>query len=353
MYKKGLFGGIILVLLLGLMACNSQSEKSLQKSEQPDKLGATENDKEVSYKSTGIGNSTWIVYWDQEAGQKELEQVESLDCLTVFGVYFDGDGQFIIPDIVSSDFSSFKGDKYISFINDQVAGDGSSSLKDATLLSQLIGEENREKHVSDIISLAQKYKYDGIEIDYEAIKDDMELWKDFESFLTLLVSKARDKQLKIRVVLEPLIPFAKLDFPQGPEYVIMCYNLHGGFSEPGSKADYTFLQKVIHLSSSVSNRTLAFATGGFDWSGDKCEEVTEKEANALLQKYNETAQREKESGALSFSYTDEKNRKHTVYYADESTLQAWKKTAQESGIDSFSLWRLGGNQMETVKGIFQ
>lgn len=297
--------------------------------------------------------STWTVYWDSKSGDSEISKAKDLDSLCIFGVYYNEEQGFIIPDTVKSK-PKFKGKKYLSFINDMVRTDGSSSQKDADLLHQLIGTaDKRKQHIDKIISLTKENKFDGIEIDYEAMGDDSGLWEEYTEFLSLLYSRTKEEKLELRAVLEPLAPFEDIELPDGPEYVIMCYNLHGGFSEPGAKADVAFIQEIAQTTKHITNRCFAFATGGFDWFGSSCDEVTEAQAKELSSKYKAEEKREDASGAVYFEYTDGQGETHTIYYADGETLSLWKKTADAEGIKDFALWRLGGNRIKSVKEFFK
>lgn len=104
----------------------------------------------------------------------------------------------------------------------------------------------------------------------------------------------------------------------------MCYNLYGNGTEPGPKADWDFLREIHEKFRNLPNVSYAFSNGGFDWEEDSQQpsQLRTGDANALAEKYEAEPVRDKNSGALYFSYT-EKNKTHTVWYADEPTLKTW------------------------------
>ncbi|WP_303968664.1 hypothetical protein [Sporosarcina ureae] len=70
----------------------------------------------------------------------------------------------------------------------------------------------------------------------------------------------------MRIILEPNVDVEQYDFPTGPVYVMMAYNLNGGHSEPGPKADNKFIHKVVRkLSTLPGQPVIALLAGGFSW----------------------------------------------------------------------------------------
>ena len=292
--------------------------------------------------------SSWVVYWDLEVDD-EIKQLENkLDSVSYFAVNFNDKKELLVPQKLityynDSKIYNFK--KYITIVNDIVYDNGRSSVKDKDILKELLTDEvSRSNHIKEIISLANKYKFNGIEIDYEQIKGDIELWNNFLLFIKELYSEARQNNLDLRVILEPNAPIDKLDFIEGPTYVMMCYNLHGGFSEPGEKANKEFIESLIEKMGKInSNKIFAIAPGGFDWvAKGNAKAVSEVEANKIIEKYNVDVKRDNNSQYLYFNYIDEDDIKHEVWYADKVTLEYLSEVITEAGYD-ISLWRLGSN----------
>lgn len=292
----------------------------------------------------------WTAYWQIDVSDEIKELDSKLTSMSYFEAYFDGNNNIVIPDELQDYYDETKGaayEKYITIVNDKVISEDNTSLKDVELLSQLLKDEKSvDKHINDIIDIAKQYNFNGIEIDYEQIKDDMSLWESFIDFSKKLYKKTEEENLKLRIVLEPSIPYKKLNFIEGPEYVMMCYNLHGSGSEPGEKANPDFIQKVIDDTKNVpGSKKYAVATGGIDWEkGQKGVSIDEKKAEELLVEFNANATRDKKSGCLVFEYTDQNKKKHEVWYADKFTLNEWMKVIYKNGYTA-SLWKLGGNSL--------
>lgn len=346
---------LLFVLVFAVMAMiivinRPSTSELLTETEETEMLSNEDTDENLEEKTPFF---SWNVYWDQESSVEELEILgDKLTSLSHFAAYFDSQNKLFIPERLLSFYEDTKDlndkhpyDHYLTFVNDKVNEDGSSSLKDRPLLHDLLSTEaTRKEHIQDIIRLTQQGQFDGIEIDYEAIKDDLDLWHDFVSFIQELYQVTKAEEIHLRVLFEPSAPLEELDFPKGPEYVMMAYNLHGFGTEAGPKADKEFIKEMVEkLDNLPGHITLAIATGGFDWQGDSVVALTEVQAESLRHTYGVEAQRDQESQYLVFNYEDEDNNYHEVWYADSVTLRYLIEEASESGMNSFALWRLGGN----------
>jgi len=305
-----------------------------------------------SMEKEDINRSFWLAYWDLDAGGKDLVKMgNKAGKLVYFGAYYDELDRLFIPVAIREIKSEHKRKKmpyetYLSFVNDKKVIDGTVVLKDTEVLRRLLSNEaSMDKHIDDIIAMTLEGGYDGLEIDYERVWKDEPVGQLFLRFVNKLYPRARDKNLKVRVVLEPNTPFASTAFANGPEYVVMFYNLYGMHSGPGPKANKTFIQTLLtQMDSLPGEKSVAFATGGCVWgSNGKKQLVTEAEAQVLSATYDVVPQRDKDSQSQFFEYEND-GVHYQVWYADVKTLNYWSSLAKERGIYKISLWRLGGNR---------
>ena len=294
--------------------------------------------------------TVWSAYWDCADDIDVLEEeADHVDAVSLFAAYFQ-DGELVIPDTTDRMRGKIRRRDvlqektvYLSVVNDVKEGD-KITQKDTDILWQVLGtEEAAQAHAQELVQLAVDNGYDGIEIDYEKIRKDMELWQAFISFEEELLPLAKDAGLQVRILLEPGTPVEQLTFPEGAEYVVMCYNLFGGGTGPGPKADMAFLKELYEKFQTLPNCSYALANGGYIWEGTdtKATQCRASEAKALAQKAGVTPERDPDSGALHFNYTQD-GTSYTVWYADETTLARWAQQLQEVGGGKVrvSLWRL-------------
>lgn len=290
--------------------------------------------------------SAWVCYWDWDRGIREAEMhAKDLENIIHFAVYFDEYDRLFFPDALDPSMPTLDKDirTFLSYVNDVEYADGKTITKDTALLSRLLATpESRLNHAKEILELAREYGYDGIEIDYEAMGNNLPLWHLFANFVEILHREAEG--MAVRILLEPGAPVKDIALPVGPDYVIMCYNLHGPHNDPGPKANDAFLADMEILAQFIPGNTgYALSTGGFDWFNGRVEALTFTEADVLFRERDALPVRDEASGCLSFSYIDDSGLPHTVWYADQQTLKRWSTQLQKNGIASISLWRLGGN----------
>lgn len=301
-----------------------------------------------------VNLSSWIVYWDVKNGQKDYDGAkEHLKSLSYFCAHFNENDILVIPsEIQQAKQQRKKTDgmvSYLAIVNDRDLGDGGMVEKDTDVLYRMLGSsEAMDDHIDNIISLAKKGGYDGVEIDYEKLWKDPELFHSYLDFIEKLYNAAYIENLKVRVVLESSTPFDG-GFCKGPQYVVMLYNLYGTHSGPGPKANEEFIRKTIaRMKALPGEKVAAFSTGGCHWEykdifgliAQKKKFIDTAEAKGLQKKYQAETKRDADSGCLVFKYKDQ-NRYHTVWYADGETLNHWIAIAEAQGIKNISIWRLG------------
>lgn len=304
-------------------------------------------------KSIGMDTlSLWTVYWDDEDLFTEIEdRKEEINNLSFFAAYFDSENKLFIPEAttkankdVNETYSDRPWSHYLTIVNDKIKEDGTSSLKDTELLEALFSsEEVMDNHIAEIINMTLEGNYDGVEIDYEAIRKDTELWEKFIVFSTKLYEQTNKNGLGLRIILEPSAPMDTMKFPDGPQYAIMCYNLYGYGTDPGPKANPEFLEELVNKAKSLPGETeFILATGGFTWSDSgKAKAITTQEAEETLQNSGVKTNRDKESQYVYYNYKDENGEGHTVWYADDKTIEHLVKTLEDLKVKKYGIWRIG------------
>lgn len=349
--KKIISMCILCVLCLLLISCSNDATLKESKAVQKNNKG---------HESDGKDFSVWVTYWDLDNFEQEISSYKNnIDNICFFAAYFNADEKLFVPQeitqafgIIKSKYKKYKYHSYLTFVNDLLKTDGTSSLKDTKLLYTLFSSEERmNDHINEIINMTVSGGYDGIEIDYEGIHSDISLWRLYLNFIKKLYKAAAVKKIPVRIVLEPNVPNDKLKFIKGPEYVMMCYNLYGDGTKPGPKANQEFLKQMVEKMKSFPGKVnFALSSGGFDFASDgTTKQITEINAVALKNEYNADIRRDSESNCIIFNYTDSQGMLHEVWYADKETLNFWYNTINKYGNYGFSLWRIGGNVTDNIQ----
>ena len=294
----------------------------------------------------------WLPYWVMDESLDEADALgDSVDTVIAFEALFDSsDRPLMLPDTkylldeLNDRYAGSNTRVLLSIVNDIELSEGSYVNKSPELLWRLFGDDAAmAKHITRLLQLVDTYRLSGLEIDYEALRNDTALWERFAIFIAKLYDTFSAEGLTLRVVLSYDAP-KYIVLPEGPEYSVMCYNLYGYHSGPGPKADLEMLKTVAAYYAPYAQSTrMAFATGGFDWHDNSISALTQQEAEALLAQADITPTRDLASGAL-YSVFRLDDTEHTVWYADAETLAIWAEaTAGFAGVD---LFRLGGNNLD-------
>lgn len=312
------------------------------------------------------GNA-WVTYFDFDQGLKEAVKVQSqLNSVSYFAAVFDGKDKLMLMGhphkFIGQKFVRYKAKigKYLTVVNDVYKDihnpKGESVLKDTQVLLNLFQNETTVRaHVAELFAVVKKYRFDGLEIDYENIWKDPVVAKKYMKFLEILVPMAEEANIPLRIILEPGFlefeepvdaPDFKLEFPEGPEYVVMCYNLFGTHTRlAGPKADVRFLDRMLVKTGQLPRpHSVALALGGCVWREGKAPYyVTEKEALQLARQIRAEIKRDDNSKTQHFNGKTPEGKNVECWFADSKTIIAWKRQVLDAGVDGISLWRLGGN----------
>ncbi|BCN30150.1 glycoside hydrolase family 18 protein [Anaeromicropila herbilytica] len=365
---------IILYLIIELLlmtGCSTLDNKN--KIITNDRSGATSVNSKKNESDPAKKLSVWITYWDSNHVEKELGILKDrIGTISYFAVYFNEHNEPFIREettgmlqYVKQTYGDYQYQNYLTFVNDLVKSDGTSSLKDTNLLRKLFAtKESRSNHIDEIIHMVKEGGYSGIEIDYEAIKKDITLWNSYIQFIKELYQKASGENLPVRIILEPNVTSEEITLPKGPKYIMMCYNLYGYGTAAGPKANPQFIkglvEKMTHMIGKIyeDNKSevnanvnkncedtigFALATGGFDFAdNEKVTQLTQSQAVELMNSYETISKRDKDSQCQVFTYK-ENGIKHEVWYADNTTIKSWMQVIDEMGDYEIVLWRLGSN----------
>lgn len=342
--ERGLMVLLCLPFLTGCMGHKTPQEPEIT---EPDACTVQEVE---ALAQESVQLTVWSTYWDCADDMEVLQsEAGNVDEISLFAASFQN-GEVTIPEATTRMLKKIRRREqtkektvYLSIVND-VTENGKTTQKDTAILQKVLGtDEAAQAHAEQLVRLAADNGFDGIEIDYEKIRKDMDLWQAFLNFGEKLLALAEDAGLKVRIVLEPSTPAEQLNFPEGAEYVLMCYNLYGNGTEPGPKADFEFLQQMQEKFRDVPALSYALANGGYLWEGggQTATQCRAAEAKAMAEKAGVTPERDESSGALYFSYT-EGRKSYTVWYADETTLARWAQYLGELTGEkvAVNLWRL-------------
>ncbi|MEC1651883.1 glycosyl hydrolase family 18 protein [Bacillus vallismortis] len=238
---------------------------------------------------------------------------------------------------------------------------------DGDLASRVMRNHTVKKRFTDqLIALAKKHSYYGINIDFEAVNPADR--STYSRFIQDVSQALKKKQIKTMVSVPAKSaddqnddwswPYDYAKIGQYADYVqIMTYDEHGIWGEPGSVASTGWIKSSLQFSAKkikANKVIMGIPAYGYDWdiedeSGSAMREWNE--LKTLINKQKAKPIFNKTSGSMTFSYVDEKKHKHVVWYENEKTVQTKSHLAKRYKIAGVSVYALGNESESFWKAI--
>jgi cellulose synthase/poly-beta-1,6-N-acetylglucosamine synthase-like glycosyltransferase/peptidoglycan/xylan/chitin deacetylase (PgdA/CDA1 family)/spore germination protein YaaH len=212
-----------------------------------------------------------------------------------------------------------------------------------------------------ILTFLASDKYRGLMVDFEDFPRSAQ--PGYQALLSELSADLHAKGLKLYVS----VPARDRDFDytaiaaKTDGVVLMNYDENESENEPGPVASQDWFTKNLELArQKIPQNKLICAIGnyGYDWvekpkrnppPGLKNINVTVQEAWLAARDSEEDVDFDSDSLNPHFSYLDEHNRKHEVWFLDGVTALNEMRAGQSLGIKTFALWRLGSEDRSLWK----
>ncbi|OQY96168.1 MAG: glycosyl transferase family 2 [Sphingobacteriales bacterium UTBCD1] len=218
---------------------------------------------------------------------------------------------------------------------------------DPDLLSRfLLNYQKREKLIEQLLATLKANKFQGINIDFEEIKNEKTVGA-MNSFLKELSDSLHKNGL---LLTQDIMPNDN-DFQSGElarynDYLFfMAYDQHYATSVPGPVSEQRWIEKELDkFAKNVPSDkiVLCMAAYGYDWpDGGDAETITYQQALSLAKEFNATIDFDNDSYNCDFEYTDYNKVHHTVSFIDAGGNFNTMRFADEYSTAGVALWRLG------------
>ena len=293
--------------------------------------------------------SASLVWWDQDFGFEVIQSnSQYFSSISPFWYELKANGT-IKP------FSGAEDEDVVTFLeknNIKILPIISNEFEAEPLASIIADIQQRSSHITDILSIAEKY--DGVSLNYENLgEDDRE---NFTIFVEELATVFHKKDLLLGVHVH-----AKTEKPgtwNGPmaqdwkalgevcdKVKIMAYDYHWSTSEAGSIAPASWVDDVLSFAVTQIPKEkiyLGIPLYGYDWIEMQAKDFVFEDVSTLLDKYKVKAALDSDSKSKFFDYTDSDDTSHEVWFEDSDTISFKLQIAEKYEIGGVDFWRLGG-----------
>src|SRR5580704_3746341 len=205
-------------------------------------------------------------------------------------------------------------------------------------------------------------RYRGLMVDFEAFPPAGQ--PGYKALLNELSADLHTRGMKLYVAVPP--HSNEYDYPAiaaaADGVVLMNYDEHypGAASGPVASQDW-FVQNLSFAESVIPQEKIicAIANYGYDWAlkpkkgplpaGERDSTVSVQEAWLAARDSDEDVTFDDDALNPHFSYLDEKAIRHDTWFLDAVTALNHMRAAQTLGIQTFALWRLGGEDRSLWK----
>jgi cellulose synthase/poly-beta-1,6-N-acetylglucosamine synthase-like glycosyltransferase/spore germination protein YaaH/peptidoglycan/xylan/chitin deacetylase (PgdA/CDA1 family) len=295
--------------------------------------------------SAGI-RSAFYVAWDAQSYFSLKRSIDKLNLVLPEWFFLDPIGDTIRTDIDKRalDLVKASGVKVIPMLTNNIK----ESWRGDVVHRIITDKTKRERLINDLIKLLKKNHFDGINIDFEELIETKN--EVLSGFQKELYQKLHAQNL---LVTQDVSPFnADYDYKslsENNDYLfLMAYDEHSADSKPGSISSQKWMEAAVGQMAKVvpANKIILGIAGyGYDWA------VNGKKDTAVTVTYQEALSTARESDAvvdfdnttynLHYSYYDDTNRLHEVFFTDAGTNFNTLRFATEFGLAGTALWRLG------------
>ena len=307
-------------------------------------------------KEVGIKESGWIPNWAFDLGIESLKKnKEILDTVLPVLLTVDADGQVVsrgVPETkieVLTNYCKKNSIKVIATISSADLIATSSIFRDRNSLQQ---------HISTIVSLIDRYGFDGIDLDYEMI--DAKYRDEFSNLVEELSKQLKRRDKTLSVTLLPQWKNADYtdnretriaqDYAQIGKYAdevrIMTYDYTLQSSKiPGPIAPITWIHEVLEYTLSHIPKEkvwLGVHLYGYQWSSDRTVAFTYTTTESAILNSNIQHIFDEDIGEGYAEFKCEDNFLCKAYFQTSKGIDVRRNIAKEYGLAGVSYWRLGG-----------
>jgi cellulose synthase/poly-beta-1,6-N-acetylglucosamine synthase-like glycosyltransferase/spore germination protein YaaH/peptidoglycan/xylan/chitin deacetylase (PgdA/CDA1 family) len=301
----------------------------------------------VARPNTNTMRAAFYVDWDPQAFYSLQRNIGKLNTVVPEWFFIDPDADTLVTRIDTSAFNLMK--KYhVSIIPliDNVDIKRMNGEFNGELVHRILHDPVKEqKLIQEIAVTLHKYKLQGINIDFEELKE-----KGDEALISFQKDLYNTLHAQGLLVTQDIIPededYNVKELANYNDYLfLMAYDEHYGSSVPGPVSSQKWIEKMLDEAAAniPSNKIiLSLAAYGYDWpDGDEASTVTYQQAIATAKQFNATIKFDDDTYNDYYSYTDGDSIHHDVYFTDAVSNFNTIRFADEYGTAGTAVWRLG------------
>ncbi|TAL69523.1 MAG: glycosyltransferase [Bacteroidetes bacterium] len=293
----------------------------------------------------------FYVNWDLQSYYSLRDNISKLNMVFCEWLFVPDTGNTVVADIDYRALSVLKKGNaaIVPMLTNFFKGDWNGDNVHRIISSK----EARSKFIESILNILRKYGFNGINIDFEELNE-----KYNENLTDFVRELYKILHSNGYLVTQDISPFnSDYNISELKNYldyiVIMAYDNHYADSEPGPVAPVKWVEQAITSfmkKVAPEKLILGLAAYGYDWQqGYEGNEVSYQEAMVTAKESEGKIDFNDDNYNLSYTYYDDNDNPHEVWFTDAGTCFNLMRTASDFGTSGVAVWRLGSEDSRIWK----
>jgi cellulose synthase/poly-beta-1,6-N-acetylglucosamine synthase-like glycosyltransferase/spore germination protein YaaH/peptidoglycan/xylan/chitin deacetylase (PgdA/CDA1 family) len=288
----------------------------------------------------------FYVNWDPQSFYSLQNYIQKMNVILPEWFHLDPSADTLTPDVEMQAYSLMKKNnvKIIPIINNIDAAEKNGSW-DGDMLDRILrNPQKSERLLADIIKYLDKFKLQGINVDFEELKStSVEPMRRFQR--KLYDSLHHRGYMVTQDIMPNNEDFDPKELVNYNDYLfLMAYDQHYSTTVPGPISEQRWIEKVMDETAREipsDKIVLCMAAFGYDWPKDKeAGTVTYQQAVSTAKINNAVIDFDNNSYNCFYKYTNN-GVEHNVYFIDAAGNFDFMRFADEYNSAGVALWRLG------------
>jgi len=280
---------------------------------------------------------------DEQAYFSLKNNISNINMLLPLWMNIDslGDTLFVNSEMRGGEIIKASGVPVVAVISNFIGEDFNGSI-----LHRILNDKAKETRLlDDIVKEIVRNHFAGVNIDFEELEETSD--EVLIDFMKQLYGRMHPLHLLVTQDVSPFnSDYNYKELSKYNDYIfLMAYDEYNSGSVPGPISSQKYIQAALDEAVGQIDSAkliLAIAGYGYDWrKGDKGEDVTYAEALSVASESDAKVIFDTATYNLHYTYTDENDSEHTVYFTDAATNFNTMRFATQYNIGGVALWRLG------------
>lgn len=288
-------------------------------------------------------NAGFYVNWDPQSLTDLKDHIKQLDMVATESFFIKNGADTLIDQVDVDALKVIHKNKKIAIA---MVSNFNADHFDGNAIHKLLQDKGlQNRFIDNLIKSLKKYNYQGVNIDFEEIKEKTD--EPLTAFQKNLYEKLHAQKLIVSQDISPDNDDYNLKvLEKYNDYIfIMAYDQHSADTNAGDVSHQQWVEEQLDkICNQISSDKviLALACYGYDWPDqDVGKDITYQQAIATANRYNGKIKYNPLSANLNFTYKDESAVNHQVFFTDAATNFNLIRKADDWGVAGIAIWRMG------------